>query len=138
MFDMNITQHVNSNYIKNKMHNLYNNPNLIACSADTFFIGSKEGIDHVFNLSNKIKLNEVYHDDIWDNTDFYNAYYNFDSYLAQLKHTYSPEVQYVAHIFFSDFEYENIRVDYNNPSSILNKYTWYDIKHDPERFQYIP
>ena len=131
MFDMNITQNINSNYIKNKIHNLYNNPKLIACSADTFFIGSKEGIDHVFNLSNKIKLNELYHDEIWNNSDFYNAYYNFDSCLANLKHTYSPEVQYVAHIFFSDFEYVNIRVDCHNVSSILNKYMLYDIKHDP-------
>ena len=58
-----------------------------------------------------------------------------DLCLCQTRATYSPEIQYIAHIYFSSsFKYKNIRVDYNNINSELNKMALYNIMHDPERF----
>ena len=59
---------------------------------------------------------------------------NADLCLSIYQATYSPEVQYIAHMYFSAFKYKNIRFDYNNPKSSTNNSSLYDIQLDPNRF----
>ena len=56
---------------------------------------------------------------------------SMDLCLHQVKATYSPEIQYITHMYYGPYLYKNIRVDYNNPHSL--KKELYHIKHDPNR-----
>ena len=134
LFDMIISKNNSNEFIKNEIAKAYYDKNIIFGSSDSFFIGSEEGLNHIFSLSEKIGCGELYHDDIWNNTDFRELYLRSDSCLGYLRHTYAPEVQYVAHAFFSNYRYFNIRVDYNNIGSSNNNLMWYNIIHDPDRF----
>jgi FkbM family methyltransferase len=134
LFDVNIQNNLDFTIIENEINNLYKNKQYLLGSADTFFIGSNEGIDHIFSITNNIKSGKLYHDDIWNNIDFCEFYCSFDICLYNLKHTYAPEVQYVAHVFFSEYKYKNIRVDFNNLSSKYNNTALYHIHLDPNRY----
>jgi len=134
LFDMNISFNKHPLTIANEVHKIYDNPNIILGASDTFFIGTNNAVDYLFSLGELYKSGKVYHDDIWDDMRFFIFYFNYDSCLALLRHTYSPEVQYMAHIFYSDFRYQHIRFDYNNPNSEYNLHMLYQIRHDPERF----
>ena len=98
--------------------------NEISGSGDSMHYGTKDVIDHLFNTNYKI-----YHDDIFDDTGFYNYYLNMDYCLCTLKHTYAPETQYAANIYYSSYKYINIRYDYNNPNNPNNKNTLFNIRH---------
>ena len=94
-------------------------------------MGSQNSIDFLFDI---VKGN-LYHNEIWNNKQFDEFVASMDLCLCQTRATYSPEIQYIAHIYFSSsFKYKNIRVDYNNINSELNKMALYNIMHDPERF----
>lgn len=134
LFDMNIHFNKNPLTIANEVHKIYDHPNILLGASDTFFIGTNAAIDYLFHLSELYKVGKIYHDDIWDDMRFFIFYFNYDSCLALLRHTYSPEVQYMAHIFYSDYRYQHIRFDYNNPNSEYNLHMLYQIRHDPERF----
>ena len=136
LFDMNIHFNKNPLTIANEVHKIYDNPNILLGASDTFFIGTNSAIDYLFHLSELYKVGKVYHDDIWDDMRFFIFYFNYDSCLALLRHTYSPEVQYMAHIFYSDYRYQNIRFNYNNPNSEYNLHMLYHITCDPERFSF--
>ena len=134
LFDMNISFNKHPLTIANEVHKIYDHPNILLGASDTFFMGTNAAIDYLFGLCELYKTGKVYHDDIWDDMRFFIFYFNYDSCLALLRHTYSPEVQYMAHIFYSDFRYQHIRFDYNNPNSEYNLHMLYQIRHDPERF----
>jgi len=136
LFDMNISFNKNPLTIANEVHKIYDNPNILLSASDTFFIGTNSVIDYLFSLSELYKVGKVYHDNIWDEMRFFIFYFNYDSCLALLRHTYSPEVQYMAHIFYSEYKYQHIRVDYNNPNSEYNLHMLYNITVDPERFSF--
>lgn len=134
LFDMNISFNKHPVIIANEVNQIYENPKLLMGASDSFFIGTNESFDYLFSLSELYNSGKVYHDDIWDDIRFFVFYFNYDICLALLKHTYSPEVQYMAHIFYSDYRYQHIRVDYNNPDSEYNLHMLYHIRHDPERY----
>jgi hypothetical protein len=134
LFDMNISFNKNPLTIANEVNKIYDNPNILLGASDTFFIGTNATIDYLFSLSELYKTGKIYHDDIWDDMRFFIFYFNYDSCLALLRHTYSPEVQYMAHIFYSNYRYQHVRFDYNNPNSEYNLHMLYHIRHDPERF----
>lgn len=134
LFDMNISFNINPVTIANTIHKIYINPKIVFGSSDTFFIGTNEAIDYLFDLSQLYKHGKVYHDDIWSDINFFTFCINCDSCLTVCKHTYAAEIQYLAHIFYSDYRFQNIRFDYNNPNSEYNLHMLYHIKHDPERF----
>lgn len=134
LFDMNISFNKNPLTIANEVNKIYDNPNILLGASDTFFIGTNATIDYLFSLSELYKAGKIYHDDIWDDMRFFIFYFNYDSCLALLRHTYSPEVQYMAHIFYSNYIYQHVRFDYNNPNSEYNLHMLYHIRHDPERF----
>jgi hypothetical protein len=134
LFDMNISFNKNPLSIALEVNKIYENPNIMLGSSELFIIGSNKSFDYFFNLSELFKAGKVYHDDIWDNIHFFIFYYNFDSCLALLRHTYCLEIQYMAHMFYSNFKYQHIRVDYNNPNSEYNLHMLYHIRHDPERY----
>jgi len=93
----------------------------ICGSHDTFYYGTSAQIEFLFSFGEKLIL---YHDDIWTK-EFTDYLCSFDCCLGTLKHTYSPEVQYAAHLYFNSTwnntstlnntstEYKNIRYDYN-------------------------
>ena len=58
-----------------------------------------------------------------------------DSCLCHCRATYAPEIQYIAHMYYSNYEYINIRVDYNNPNNELNKTALYNVIHDIDRYK---
>ena len=56
---------------------------------------------------------------------------SMDLCLQQTRATYSPEVQYITHMYYSPYTYKNIRVDYNNPNSL--KKELYHVRLDSSR-----
>jgi len=99
-------------------------------SSDTLFIGNKEPMDYLL----KCGIVQSRGPEIWNDQTFINIMMLADSFLCINQKTYSPEVQYIAHIYFSKFKYNNIRFDFNNLKSQNNNFTLYDIQLDPNRF----
>lgn len=99
-------------------------------SHDTFYFGKRECIDYLFDFGKDLKL---YDEEIWNEPYFYNYYINMDYTLTSLKHTLSPEIQYAAHMFYSNFKYKNVRFDHNNVNSPENETTLFRINHCPYR-----
>ena len=128
LFDMVIHPNVDSYSIRENINGVYNQPNLILGSHDTFYIGSQESIDYIFGIGENLGLSILYNDEIWKNNDFVRHYSDIDYCLCMVKHTYSPEIQYAAHIFFSKYTYQNIRFDYNNENNVNNRKTLFHIK----------
>lgn len=98
-------------------------------SSDTLFIGTQEPMDYLFKSVLQLKGPEI-----WNDHKFNDVMMNADLCLSIYQATYSPEVQYIAHMYFSAFKYKNIRFDYNNPKSSTNNSSLYDIQLDPNRF----
>jgi mannosyltransferase OCH1-like enzyme/glycosyltransferase involved in cell wall biosynthesis len=107
-------------------------------SSDSLFIGTQQPIDHLFELSTEIKNGNVRGPEIWNDLDFLDVMMRVDSHLCIHRATYSPEVQYIAHMYFSKFKYQNIRFDFNNPQSSENDSTLYDLQVDPKRYIHHP
>jgi hypothetical protein len=97
-------------------------------SSDTLFIGTREPMDHLFECGTHLRGPEI-----WNDPEFTAVMMRADSCLCIHRATYSPEVQYIAHMYFSAFKYRNIRFDYNNPESQDNRLSLYDIRLDPAR-----
>jgi len=134
VFDIIITNNLSLNLIENEIEKVYNDNNVLLGSADTFFIGSQQTMDYLFSLSARFKDGNIYHDTIWEDSNFVNFVSSMDSCLCKCRATYSPEIQSIAHMYYSSYTYKNIRVDYNNPETPLNKNFLYNIYHDPYRF----
>jgi hypothetical protein len=90
-------------------------------------------MDHLFEISTKIKNGDMRGPEIWNDPDFLDVMMRADSCLCMNRATYSPEVQYIARVHYSKFKYKNIRFDFNNPESTENDLTLYDIRLDPNR-----
>jgi FkbM family methyltransferase len=131
LFDIKITNNLSFEEIE--INSLYNNTNILFGSSDTFFIGSSDTIDYLFNLSTLYKNGILYHDTIWEDNNLVNFINGIDLCLCNCKATYSPEIQYIAHMYYSEYKYKNIRVDFNNINSVLNKDALYHVKLDPSR-----
>ena len=101
-------------------------------SSDTLFIGTREPMDHLFECG----VTQMRGPEIWNDYEFTEVMMRADSCLCIHRATYSPEVQYIAHMYFSGFKYRNIRFDFNNPESPENGSSLYDIRLDPRRLQY--
>jgi mannosyltransferase OCH1-like enzyme len=135
LFDMKITNNLSFQEIENKVEELYKNKNQVFGSSDSFFIGSQDALNYLFELSEKNKHGNIYHDDIWEDSDFVNFVFSMESCLCHCRATYAPEIQYIAHMYYSNYEYINIRVDYNNPNNELNKTALYNVIHDIDRYK---
>ena len=130
LFDIVINNNLTFEKIEDEIDYLYNNDNIVFGSSDTLFIGSQKSINYLFDLSNGY----IYHNQIWEDKQFVQFISSMDLVLCQTRATYSPEVQYIAHIYYSShFKYKNIRVDFNNIDSQYNKNALYNIILDPER-----
>lgn len=97
-------------------------------SSDTLFIGTQEPMDHLLECAMHLRGPEI-----WNDPDFLETMMRADSCLCANRDTYSPEVQYIAQVHFSNFKYRNIRFDFNNPDSPANHSSLYDIRLDPNR-----
>jgi hypothetical protein len=134
LFNIIINNNINLKYIETQINTLYTEKELIFGSSDTLFIGSQKAIDYLFDLPNYYKNYKIYGDEIWSDEKFVNFLYNMDSCLYNCRATYSPEIQYISHVYFStSFKYKNIRFDYNNPKTEYNNDTLYNIILYPNR-----
>jgi mannosyltransferase OCH1-like enzyme len=132
LFDIKINNNLSFDIIEQQINKLYSNSNIIFGSSDTFFIGSQETIEYIFSLALFYKESKIYHDDIW-NSDFINFLSTMNICLCNNRATYAPEVQYIYHVYNSDYTYKNIRFDFNNTDSTHNRISLYNIILDPER-----
>jgi hypothetical protein len=93
-------------------------------SPDIVFFGNATDMDYILNV-------KLYHD-IWSD-EFIKFMTSIDLCLCECRATYSPEIQYMYHIFVNkSIKYKNIRVDYNNTKAPPN---YFDIRLDPDRFR---
>ena len=97
-------------------------------SSDTLFIGTQEPMDHLLECAMHVRGPEI-----WNDPEFLDVMLRADSCLCVNRATYSPEVQCIAHVYYSNFKYRNIRFDFNYPESVENDSTFYDIRLDPNR-----
>ena len=124
LFDIIIKPNLNNQIIRNQIEKcLYENKLLM--SIDTIFIGNKEITDYIFSFGENFNL---YHDDIWNNKKLCEYFKQIDDCLYNLKPMYCSEVQIYSHIFFSNFVYQNIRVDFNKLKCSLNKSALFHVK----------
>ena len=128
-----INPNLSCNEIDSQINMCYEDSNIIYGSSETFFIGSVNAVDYLFDMSVQIKNGKIYHDDIWQDNSFVDFASTMDLALYQWKATYSPEIQYIAHMYYSNFCYKNMRVDFNNPHSSFNKTCMYHVRLDPNR-----
>jgi mannosyltransferase OCH1-like enzyme len=134
LFDIIINNNKSFETIETELNKLYTENEYIYGSCDTIFISQQSGINYLFDLPNYYKSNKIYGDEIWEDESFTQFVYNIDSVLCICRATYSPEIQYIAHIYFSSlFKYKNIRFDFNNSNSTYNTDTLYHILLDPNR-----
>jgi mannosyltransferase OCH1-like enzyme len=133
IFDIIIKNNVSFDKIENEVNNLYCNKNILLGSSDCFFIGSNIAMEYLLNLSLLFKNGKFYSDSIWEDNNCCNFISSMDFSCYNHKAIYSPEIQYLAHMFYSNYTYKNIRVDFTNPSSILNKDFLYHVLLDPRR-----
>ena len=126
LFDCIIKQNIPSNdiYLNIKNTNLSKH---IYFSPDTIFIGN-------YNLIKKVmKFDKIYNsDELWNNKDFCNFSYRFDSKLTNNEDTYAPEIQYTANIYFQSINAYNLRY-YRPDPNCLDKNLMYEIILDPNR-----
>ena len=69
---------------------------------------------------------------MWNNKDFCNFSYRFDSILTNNEDTYAPEIQYTANIYFQSINAYNLRY-YRLDPNCLDKNLMYEIILDPNR-----
>lgn len=130
MFDIMIKPNLSFDEISKQVDMCYHS-NILYGSSDTFFIGSSSAIDYLFNLAMKYKNGELY--DIWHDSSCVKFILSMDYALTQCKATYSAELQLISHMFYSHFRYINMRVDFTNPHSELNRSCMYHVRLDPRR-----
>jgi FkbM family methyltransferase len=96
-------------------------------SPDTIFFGNH-------NLIKKImKFENIYNsDELWNNKDFCNFSYKFDSILTNNKHTYAPEIQYTANMYFKSVDAINLRYFKPDPNC-LDANLMYEVMLDHNR-----
>lgn len=131
LFDINILPNLPFHEISEQVDLCYQD-SILYGSSDTFFIGSSSAMDYLFSLAMKIKNGELYHS-IFDDPKCATFISTMDHALFQYKATYSPELQFISHMFYSPFRYINMRVDFTNPGSELNRTCMYHVKIDPRR-----
>ena len=127
LFDCIIKQNIPNDdiYLNIKNTNFENN---IYFSPDTTFIGNYKLIKKT------MKFDKIYNsDELWNNEDFCNFSYNFDSILTNNQHTYAPEIQYIANIYFNSINAYNLRY-YRPDPNCLDKKLMYEIILDSNRF----
>ena len=132
-FDMMISPNIDPPSIEHFFRHRYHK-NCVYGSSDTIFIGDDSSMNTLFEVGDYIHKTLIYHDEIWEDQGFVSFAQSVDSFLATFQHTYAPEIQYLAHIYYHNLNYINIRVDYNNDSNPVNKSLPFHIKHDPKRF----
>lgn len=132
LFDMNIWPNLSFGEISAQVDKCYQDPSILYGSSDTFFIGSCSAMDYLFSLAMKIKNGELYHS-IFHDPKCAEFISTMDYALYHYKATYSPELQFISHMFYSPFRYINMRVDFTNPESELNRTCMYHVKLDPKR-----
>ena len=125
LFDIKLNNNLDNKLINDTILSCIKNKNKLLMSIDTIFIGSKYVIDYLFSFGENMDL---YHDTIWSNKDWSIYFKNIDSCLYRVKPTYCSEVQIYSHIFFSNLDYENIRVDFNNIDNQLNNKALFHVK----------
>jgi len=130
LFDIIIKNNLPFQEIENEVNLLYSNDNVIYGSSDTFFMGSKHAIDYLSELPLTFNYEKMYHDDIWNDDKFVELSSSIDRCLYENRATYSPEIQYIYHIYSSKYSYKNIRSDAYNPKTINSLYY---VILDPER-----
>jgi mannosyltransferase OCH1-like enzyme len=142
LFDMKISYiknikgcYVDFDKIKNYIYYLLEDKNNIIGSSDALFMGSQEGIQNLFNNWNESGEIQIFHDEVWNDIEFTKYAYSCNSFLTTHRHIYSPEIQYLARVYYSKFKYFNIRLDNNNPVN-LSSYMVYNIIHDPDRLDF--
>lgn len=94
------------------------NHNKLYFCIDTLFLSRSAIINKLFEFGKKFLIK---HDEIWDDKKFTDYYRLIDKVLCRGKYTYCSEVQIFSYIFYNDFDYKNIRYDYNNRNSKENK-----------------
>lgn len=132
LFDITIKKISDYNFLP-----LINDKSIVG-SLDTIFIGTKKSIDFLLNLDKLFKNGIIYHDFIWEYEDFLKSILLIDNNFYSNRLTYCPEIQYIAHLFFNNYLFYNIRLDYTNPNikdKLVNE--CYDIRLCPNRFDYI-
>ena len=87
-------------------------------------------MDYLFSLAMKIKHGELYHF-MFDDQKCAEFISTMDYALYKYKAIYSPEIQFISHMFYGPFRYINMRVDFTNPGSELNRNCMYHVKLDP-------
>jgi hypothetical protein len=133
LFDIKISNNLSFNAIEEQINSLYTNPNTLFGSSDTFFIGSQAAIDYLFHLAMLFKQGKPYHDTMYEDDKCVSFISSMDICLYMVRATYSPELQYISHMFYSNYHYKNMRVDFNNPDSPLNKNALFHVLLDPYR-----
>jgi hypothetical protein len=133
IFDIVITNNLSFNEIENQINEVYENPNILFGSSDTFFIGSQKSMDYLFDIAVLFKEGKPYHDDIWEDKECEQFISTMDYCLCNVRHIYSPELQYIVHMYYSPYTYKNMRVDFTNPTSELNKGYLFHVRLDDNR-----
>jgi predicted O-methyltransferase YrrM len=126
LFDVIIKKNISASTIRNNLKNA-DLRKTIYCSPDTIFFGNH-------NLIKKImKFENIYNsDELWNNKDFCNFSYRFDSILTNNKHTYAPEIQYIANMYFQSIDGINLRY-YKPDTNCVDKNLMYEVILDPNR-----
>ena len=134
LFDMKISKF--NNYINlPNVEELVKDSSVLLGSGDTIFIGTKTIMDYLLDYVNLVKHNFLYHEYIWRDPHFVYNFNIIDKCLCDLRHTYAPEVQYFARIFYShQSKFHSLRVDYNDFDTTKNPYAILDIRHCINRF----
>ena len=110
LFDTIIIKNVENKLVKNEIENCIDN-NIILLSLDTIIIGNNTVFDYVFLLGEKF---ELYHDEIWNDKQFSNKLNNIDKVLFNGKYTYCSEIQLLAYIFYSNYDFKIIKAPHDN------------------------
>lgn len=105
----------------------------ILFSADSLFICQRKALTDLFFPWNTDGSVRLFHDDIWNNSDINRDLYMHDALLVTLKHTYSPEIQYMCRMYHDKYNLRCIRIDHNNPVNIITDML-YNAINDPNRF----
>ena len=133
LFDITIQLNQSDLIIKTEIERCIEYEKLLM-SIDTIFIGNLQLINKVFCFGRDM---DVYHDEVWNNAEFSEYIKHIDWGLYKLnKPTYCSEIQIFSHIFNNVKMYQNIRFDFNNASSPLNKDALFHVRLCNKRMQY--
>jgi len=133
LFDIKIKNNIAFTKITSEIDKLYETPNMLYGSSDVLFIGQEQPFDYLFNICESYKQSNFIDDAIWNDIKFVEFVEKMDYNLCKNRDTYSPEIQYIARMYFSEYSYKNIRVDFTNPHTSSNNDGLYKIVLDPLR-----